>query len=112
MDLAQLVLQLGGHQLLYALSHSLGLPSLWTIYNHMNLTHITPTITIAGIISNITECTIKPCQEVVPPPLPHGISIVMDETKIEQWPMFFKHFNSVGGLYNLHTSAMQVILLS
>jgi hypothetical protein len=69
MDLAQLVLRLGGRQLLYALSHSLGLPSLCMIYNHMNLTRITPTIgpiTIAGI-SNITECIIKPRQEVVPP---------------------------------------------
>jgi hypothetical protein len=115
MDLAQLILRLGGRQLLYALSHSLGLPSLRTIYNHMNLTRITPTIgpiIIAGIVSNITECIIKPRQEVVPPPPPRGVSIVMDETKIEQRPMFFKHFNSVGGLCNLHTSAMQVILSS
>jgi hypothetical protein len=36
----------------------------------------------------------------------------MDETKIEQHPMYFKRSNSVGGLCHLHTSATQVILLS
>jgi hypothetical protein len=69
-------------------------------------------ITVDSVVTNIRECMIKPREKITQPPPRRGVSIVMDETKIEQRPMYFKRTNSVGGTCHLHTSASQVVLSS
>ncbi|KAJ7177322.1 hypothetical protein C8R43DRAFT_1118326 [Mycena crocata] len=58
LDLGLLAVRLGGRSLLYSLNHSVGLPSIRTVYSRLNLTKIIPTIgpiTVDQILGNILD---------------------------------------------------------
>lgn len=115
MSISLLALRLGGRPLLYVLNHAQNLPSIRAVYNRLNMTRITPTIgpiTKEHVISNINEVIINPIAKLNSPPPPRGVSIMMDETKIERKPSWFKYCDSVGGFCHMHTSASQVLLSS
>ncbi|KAL6302386.1 hypothetical protein BKA93DRAFT_737066 [Sparassis latifolia] len=111
-DLATLVYRIGGRSLLYALSHSLGLPSLRALRNSLTFTRITPTvgtITTYQIEDNIKEVVLRTRARANMTSF-HGVSVLMDEVALEEMAIHFKHANSVGGLCWKHASNVDLVL--
>ncbi|KAJ7866992.1 hypothetical protein B0H14DRAFT_2163405, partial [Mycena olivaceomarginata] len=111
-DIAQMTYILGGQKLLYALSHGLGLPSLRTIRNKMVFTRIMPTvgtINLGDILHNIEEVVLKPRAAAGRTKL-RGVSLLIDETALEERAVHFRHNNQVGGFCWRHSPAGSLIL--
>ncbi|KAJ6631348.1 hypothetical protein B0H10DRAFT_2159722 [Mycena sp. CBHHK59/15] len=87
LDIATVTYRIRGHQLLYALSHGLGLPSLRTLRNHMAFTRIM-----------LTLGTIR------------GVSVLIDEIALEEMAVHFKHANAVGRLCWKHAPLVDIVL--
>ncbi|KAJ7078970.1 hypothetical protein C8R44DRAFT_654303, partial [Mycena epipterygia] len=103
---------LGGHKLLYALSHGTGLPSLRTLRCHMAFTRIMPTIgtiNISDIIHNIQAVVLKPWEAAGRTKL-RGVSLLIDETALEERAVHFRHNNRVGGVCWRHSPAVNLLL--
>ncbi|KAG1829252.1 hypothetical protein EV424DRAFT_1470766 [Suillus variegatus] len=98
LDIATLVFRLGGHQLLFALNHKLGLPSLRTLRSKSTFTSLMPTI---GPIRNEQ--------------LDHNIQTIIVDTRAASEPLrgmavhFSKH-NKVGGLCWKHLHIVDPVL--
>ncbi|KAG2338518.1 hypothetical protein BDR05DRAFT_951816, partial [Suillus weaverae] len=104
LDIAILMYHLGGRQLLYALSHRLGLPSLRTLQTHRTFTSISPTIgpiTAEQFDANIKTLILIPLQSTIVPR--RGYSIMMDEIALEERASHHHASNSVVGLYHSHS---------
>ncbi|KAK6992977.1 hypothetical protein R3P38DRAFT_3078646 [Favolaschia claudopus] len=113
-DLGILIYRLGGRSLLYAMNHSLNLPSLRTICNSAKFVKVTPTI---GPISeyeirrNIQNVMLVPRSEAeVPYTGRRGVTIMMDECAIEEQACYFSHANQVGGLCQKHSRGIPLDL--
>ncbi|KAH7918867.1 hypothetical protein BV22DRAFT_1023900, partial [Leucogyrophana mollusca] len=113
-DLALLVYRLGGHNLLYAMNHKLGLPSLRALRNHLDFTNIMPTVsTISAdqIIHNITNVVIEPRTRAGRDTI-YGVSFKMDEVALEEMAVHFRKSNCIGGLCWKHSSCIDPVLHS
>ncbi|KAJ7872498.1 hypothetical protein B0H14DRAFT_2344661, partial [Mycena olivaceomarginata] len=111
-DITLMAYILGGRKLLYALSHGCGLPSLRTLRRHAAFTRIMPTIGtifISDIFHNIEEVVFKPRAAAGRTKL-HGVSLLIDETALEQCAVHFRQNNQVGGVYWRHTPAVNSLL--
>ncbi|KAG0692593.1 hypothetical protein DFH29DRAFT_882269 [Suillus ampliporus] len=104
LDIATLTYRLGGCQLLYALSHRLGLPSLRMLQTHRTFTSIALTIgPIAAeqFDANIKTLILAPLGSVV---IPHrGHSLMMDKIALEEMASHHHPSNSVIGLCHSHS---------
>ncbi|KIJ59298.1 hypothetical protein HYDPIDRAFT_60297, partial [Hydnomerulius pinastri MD-312] len=111
-DLAMLVYRLGGGNLLYALNQRLALPSLRTLRNKMSFVKIAPTV---GRISS--ESVKQNIQDVVLAPRLQtgvttrcGVSILIDETALEEAAVYLNQSNCVGGLCWNHSHLIDPVL--
>ncbi|KAH9944798.1 hypothetical protein B0H21DRAFT_892357 [Amylocystis lapponica] len=112
LDLGVLVYHIGGRSLLYALSHSLGLPALRTLRNNMSFTKLMPTvgtITSAEVAHNIQNGIIQ-TRASAERTKKRGISVLIDEIALEEMAVHFKHANSVGGLCWKHSPQVDLVL--
>ncbi|KAG1842417.1 hypothetical protein F4604DRAFT_1884751 [Suillus subluteus] len=111
-DIATLVFRLGGHQLLFALNQSLGLPSLRTLRTKSTFTSITPTI---GSIrneqfdQNIQNIVISTRARSEFQSL-HGVSLMIDEIALEEMAVHFSKYNKIGGLCWKHSHVIEPVL--
>ncbi|KAJ7572768.1 hypothetical protein C8J56DRAFT_806547 [Mycena floridula] len=112
LDLATLVYRLGGRSLLYALNHSLGLPSLRTLCNSADFVKIAPTIgqiDKTEISANIQNVVIKP-RVAAGINKRRGIAVLIDEIAIEEAAVYFSKQNQVGGLCSKHSGTISLEL--
>ena len=104
-DLALLVYCLGGRSLLYVLSKCLALPSLCTLCTKMSFIKITATIgciSVDTVKKNIQDTIVAPCLHTGP--TTHcGVSLLIDETALEEAAVHLPKANSVGGLCWTHS---------
>ncbi|KAJ7457020.1 hypothetical protein FB451DRAFT_1142947 [Mycena latifolia] len=111
-DISLMAYILGGRKLLYALCHGSGLPSLRTLRRHMAFTRIMPTIgtiSLSDIAHNIEEVVLKP-RAAAGRTKPRGVSLLIDETALEQRAVHFRHNNRVGGICWRHSPAVNLLL--
>ncbi|KAJ7839544.1 hypothetical protein B0H14DRAFT_3869681 [Mycena olivaceomarginata] len=98
---------------LYTVNHSLGLPSLCTLRNHMAFTKVMPTvgtISVSDIIHNIREVVLGPCKAAaIQQPL-RGVSFMINEVALEERANHFRHNNSIGGLCWRHSAKVNLQL--
>lgn len=110
LDIATLVFRLGGHQLLFALNHKLGLPSLRTLRSKSTFTSLMPTI---GPIRNEqldhNIQTIIVDTRAASEPL-RGVSFMIDEIALEEMAVHFSKHNKVGGLCWKHSHIVDPVL--
>ncbi|KAG1781367.1 hypothetical protein EV702DRAFT_1177574 [Suillus placidus] len=110
LDIATLVFRLGGRQLLFALNHKLGLPSLRTLCAKSTFTSITPTI---GPIwdeqftQNINSIVLSSRSDSSPR---RGVSLMIDEIALEEMAVHFSKYNKVGGLCWKHSHIVDPVL--
>ncbi|KIK32160.1 hypothetical protein CY34DRAFT_111077, partial [Suillus luteus UH-Slu-Lm8-n1] len=110
LDIATLVFRLGGHQLLFALNHKLGLPSLRTLRNKSTFTSLTPTIgpiQNEQLDQNIQAIMVDTRAASVPL---RGVSFMIDEIALEEMAVHFSKFNKVGGLCWKHSHVVDPVL--
>ncbi|KAJ7504002.1 hypothetical protein B0H11DRAFT_2352998 [Mycena galericulata] len=99
LDIGLMSYVLGGRKLLYALSHGMGLPSLRTLRRYMAFTRIMPTIgtiNLSDIIHNIEQVVLKPREAAGRTKL-RRVSLLIDETALEERAVHFRHNDRVGG---------------
>ncbi|KAG2740438.1 hypothetical protein P692DRAFT_201728137, partial [Suillus brevipes Sb2] len=109
-DIATLVYRLGGRQLLYALNHQIGVPSIRTLRARSTFTTITPTIgpirpeqfddNIRNIILNTRDATTSL----------RGVSFMIDEMALEEMAIHFGKHNKIGGLCWKHSHLVDPVL--
>lgn len=110
LDIATLVFRLGGRQLLFALNHKLGLPSLCTLHTKSTFTSVMPTI---GPIrdeqfhQNIDSIVLSSRGDSSPR---HGVSLMIDEIALEEMAVHFSKYNKVGGLCWKHSHIVDPVL--
>ncbi|KAJ7502218.1 hypothetical protein B0H11DRAFT_1989903, partial [Mycena galericulata] len=112
LDIGLMSYVLGGRKLLYALSHGIGLPSLRTLRRYMAFTRIMPnigTINLPDIIHNIEQVVLKPREAAGRTKL-RGVSLLIDETALEERAVHFRHNNRVGGVCWRHSSSVNLLL--
>ena len=105
-DLSLLVYWLGGSNLLYALSKRLALPSLRTLRTKMSFIKVTPTIgciSVDTVKKNVQEVVIAPRLQAHGPQSRHGVSLLIDETALEEAAVYLPKANGVGGLCWTHS---------
>ncbi|KAG1882382.1 hypothetical protein F4604DRAFT_1879480 [Suillus subluteus] len=110
LDIATLIYRLGGRQLLFALNHKLGIPSLRTLQTRSAFTTITPTIgpirdqnfddNICNLILNTCVGMTSPC----------GVSLMIDEMAIEDMAVHYSQYNKIGGLCWKHANLVDPVL--
>lgn len=109
-DIATLVYCLEGRQLLYALNHKLGIPSIRTLRARSTFTTITPTIGPIGPeqfdenICNIILSTWEGISNL------HGVSFMIDEMALEEMAIHFSKYNMIGGLCWKHSNLIDPVL--
>ncbi|KAG2131051.1 hypothetical protein DEU56DRAFT_757676 [Suillus clintonianus] len=111
-DLALLILRLGGHNLLYALSQRLSLPSLRTLGRHTSFVKIAPIIgqiTMGVIQHNIAAVVLAPRAQAGLNTL-RGMSFLIDETALEEAAGYLPQSNSIGGLCWTHSHLVDTTL--
>ncbi|KAG2757841.1 hypothetical protein P692DRAFT_20867349 [Suillus brevipes Sb2] len=111
-DLALLILRLGGHNLLYALSQRLSLPSLRTLGRHTSFVKIAPIIgqiTTGVIQHNIAAVVLAPRAQAGLNTL-RGVSFLIDETALEEAAGYLPQSNSIGGLCWTHSHLVDTTL--
>jgi len=104
-DLALLIYRLGGRSLLFALSKHLALPSLRTLHSKMSFVKITPTIgciSIDTIKKNIQDTIVGPRLE-AGLIARRGVSLLVDETALEEAAVYLPMANGVSGLCWTHS---------
>ncbi|KIK44260.1 hypothetical protein CY34DRAFT_23175 [Suillus luteus UH-Slu-Lm8-n1] len=109
-DIATLVYRLGGRQLLYALNHQIGIPSIRTLRARATFTTIMPTIgpirpeqfdeNIRNIILNTRDDTASL----------RGVSFMIDELALEEMAIHFGKYNMIGGLCWKHSNLVDPVL--
>ncbi|KIN93961.1 hypothetical protein M404DRAFT_169661, partial [Pisolithus tinctorius Marx 270] len=103
-DLALLVYRLGGANLLFMLNQRLALPSLHTLRCHVLFTKVLPTI--GRILSTTVETNIKTVLHSSWDSACHGcrgVSLLIDETALEEAAIYMSDANGVGRLCWLHS---------
>jgi hypothetical protein len=101
-DMATVMFRTGGRKLVYTANHGLGFPSVNTICSKAQITHLLPSLglpTMRELLHNITEVFGR---SRIPMPI-CGHSLMLDEITLEEWPVFIKWLNSIGGLCREHT---------
>jgi len=104
-DLALLVYRLGGSNLLYALSKRLALLSLRTLHTKMSFIKVTPTIgriSVKTVKKNTQDVVIAPRLQ-AGPFIHRGVSLLIDETALEEAAVYLPRANGVGGLCWTHS---------
>ena len=104
-DLALLIYRLGGRSLLFALSKHLALPSLCTLRSKMSFVKITPTIghiSVDTIKKNIRDTVAGPRLE-AGQTVRRSVSLLIDETALEEAAVYLPLANGVGGLCWTHS---------
>ena len=97
-DLALLVYRLGGLSLLYAVSKSLGLPSISSIKRNAPVTKIMPSV------GRVTDSVILHNIDALFDPGPKcGWSLMIDEISVDEPACWMKCLNSIGGLCREHS---------
>jgi hypothetical protein len=110
LDIATLVYQLGGCQLLFALNQKLSIPSLHTLCTRAAFTTIFPTI---GTIrdeqfdTNIQSGILSTCADIR---LLHGVSIMIDKMAIKEMAVHYSKYNKIGGLCWKHSNLIDPVL--
>ncbi|KAG1751967.1 hypothetical protein EDD22DRAFT_850668 [Suillus occidentalis] len=110
LDIATLVLSLGGRQLLFALNQSLGLPSIRTLRTRCTFTTLTPTIgpirneqldenIRSVVLSSRTNITIL-----------RGVSLMVDEIALEEMVVHLGRYNKIAGLCWKHSHVVDHVL--
>lgn len=114
LDVALLVLRMGGRQLLYAMSRFSTIPSIATLRRHRIFTRIMPSPgapTEAEIAFNIREVVLsKLDQRTNLQKARSGFSILWDEISIEEVSCYFEHSDSIGGLCREHSHTVRTRL--
>jgi hypothetical protein len=103
-DVALLVLRLGGPRLLYALSKSLNLPSLSTVYRHSERSYLRPSIafpTMDEVLANI-QSICGPAQAAKPGI--RGFSVMIDEIALEERLRYSAAKDAILGICREHVS--------
>jgi len=110
LDIATLVYRFGGRQLLFALNHKLGIPSLRTLQTRSAFTTITPTIgpirdqnfddNICNLILNTRVSMTSP----------RSVSLMIDEMAIEEMAVHYSQYNKIGSLCWKHTNLVNPVL--
>ncbi|KAG0694088.1 hypothetical protein DFH29DRAFT_985348 [Suillus ampliporus] len=111
-DLAVLIVRLGGQNLLYALNQRLTLPSLCTLHNHMSFVKIIPTIGRISTITiqeNIKNLVLVPRQNAALMKM-CGVRMMIDEMAQEEAAVYISQLNSVGGLCWTHSNLIDTTL--
>ncbi|KAG2742799.1 hypothetical protein P692DRAFT_20879328 [Suillus brevipes Sb2] len=109
-DIATLVFRLGGHQLLFALNHKLGIPSIRTLRARSTFTSIAPTL---GLIrdkqldENIQSIILNTRQGVIPL---CGVSLMIDELALQERVIYFGKYNKIDRLCWKHANVIDPIL--
>ncbi|KAK7434525.1 hypothetical protein VKT23_020133 [Stygiomarasmius scandens] len=110
MDLSLVIMRMGGRSLLYTCHEVLNLPSVSTLFENMSFVKVMSSIggiDWESICWNINEVLLKSR----PPNAPRrGMSIVVDETALNEQAVYHRHSNSVGGLCWLHTTPDDLVL--
>ncbi|KAG1852547.1 hypothetical protein F4604DRAFT_1933696 [Suillus subluteus] len=109
-DIATLVFRLGGHQLLFALNHKLGIPSIRTLCARSTFTSITPTlnpIRDEQLDENIHSIILNTRQGIMPL---RGVSLMIDELALEERVIYFGKYNKIGGLCWKHSNVIDPVL--
>ncbi|KIJ08213.1 hypothetical protein PAXINDRAFT_89195 [Paxillus involutus ATCC 200175] len=99
-DLALLIYRLGGANLLYALNQRLHIPSLRTLRNKTSFIKITPTvgrISIETVKQNIANIVLAP-RELAKVFVRCGVSLLIDETALDEAAVYLPQSNSIAGL--------------
>ncbi|RDB24483.1 hypothetical protein Hypma_008516 [Hypsizygus marmoreus] len=114
LDIALMVLRLGGRRLLYALNHKFSVPSLRALRRARVMTRLMPSIgspKTADILFNI-RALFNPKLEGLNKDRPFrtGMSVFWDEINMEEVACYFPHLDSVGGLCREHSDAVNVRL--
>ncbi|KAG1753401.1 hypothetical protein EDB19DRAFT_1824124 [Suillus lakei] len=110
LDIVTLIFRLGGHQLLFALNHKLGLPSLCTLHVKSTFTSLMPTIDPIcndQLNCNIQAIIVDTCAASVPL---HGVSFMIDKIALEEMAVHFSKYNKVGGLCWKHSHVVDPVL--
>ncbi|KAG1738230.1 hypothetical protein EDB19DRAFT_1983776 [Suillus lakei] len=110
LDIATLVFRLGGHQLLFALNQSLGLPSIHTLRTRSTFTVITPMIgpirneqldeNIRSVVLSSHTCITAL----------RGVSLMVDEIALEEMVVHFSKYNKIAGLCWKHSHLVDPVL--
>ena len=111
-ELALLVYRLGGSNPLYTLSKHLTLPSLCTLHSKMSFVKVMPTIgriSLETVKKNVQDVVIAPCSR-VDPLIHQGISLLIDETVLEEAAVYLPKTNGVGGLCWTHAHLINPML--
>jgi hypothetical protein len=111
-DLGILILHLGGRILLYSLNQRLNLPSLRTLQRKTSFVKLHPVIgpiSSAVIEHNINDVVIVPRDE-AQLTLRGGVSLLIDETALEESASYMSDSNSVGGLCWTHSHSIDPAL--
>ena len=111
-ELALLVYRLGGSNLLYTLSKRLALPSLHTLRSKMSFVKVMPTIghiSLETVKKNVQDVVIAPRSR-VDPLIRQGISLLIDETVLEEAAVYLPKTNGVRGLCWTHSHLIDPIL--
>ena len=111
-DLALLIYQIGGANLLYAINQCMSVPSLHSLRNHLSFVTIAPTISpiiLDTIMANILNVIVKFRARSGLSTL-RGVSILSDEIALEEAVVYFPSENGVGGLCWKHGHNVDPIL--
>jgi len=116
MDLAVLTYRLGGSKLLFALNHTLGLPSVTAMKQQLQKITLTPSIgsiKTSDIMRNI--CAMFGGERAVEAGNGSddelcGHTFALDEISIEERPCYMKRENKVGGLCREHSKAIDLTI--
>ncbi|KIK33635.1 hypothetical protein CY34DRAFT_49850, partial [Suillus luteus UH-Slu-Lm8-n1] len=110
LDIATLVFRLGGSQLLFALNHSLGLPSIRTLRTRSTFTKLTPTIgpiRNEQLDENIRSVMLKSRTDIT---TQRSVSLMIDEIALEEMAVHFSKYNKVAGLCWKHSHLIDPVL--
>ncbi|KAG1764692.1 hypothetical protein EV702DRAFT_1182567 [Suillus placidus] len=111
-DLGILILRLGGRNLLYSLNQRLNLPPLRTLQRKTSFVKLHPVIgPVSGAVieRNINDVVIVPRAE-AQLTLRGGVSLLIDETALEESASYMSDSNSVGGLCWTHSHSIDPTL--
>ncbi|KIJ38669.1 hypothetical protein M422DRAFT_142016, partial [Sphaerobolus stellatus SS14] len=102
--------KLGGPKLVYALNHSMGLPSLTAIRRHANRHNVIPSVGIPR--SSDIQQNIAAFWGDKPPRGKCGHSVLIDEINLEERGQYLPGADSILGLCREHCSAVDSRVLS
>jgi hypothetical protein len=99
-DLALLVLRLGGHRLLYALNKVFCLPSARTLQKYASsfpsIQYCISLPDLETMVQNLITIVLRPRQHL--PPSKNGVIIMLDETALNPAPVYNRELNAIGGI--------------